>query len=632
MAIPNQNVTSHHVGEVHEDIAMGMRAEDFSHIQFMFDNLYSRPIEAVEREYATNAWDSHVFAGVTRPIEITLPTVESMEFVVQDYGLGMSIDTLREVYAFYGNSDKRESNSVAGQLGVGSKSGLSYAPGFTVTAVKDHEKVSAFVTKDKHGNGVIRILIAPHSTNEPNGVRIQIPVERHDISAFHEYAKELFQFWAPGTVLIDGNEPEVPEWRANALPLDAWNHTLLVRTDQGLHSSYVVMGNVPYPVPDVTVGRTNTRFVATLNIGDVDFAPSREDVRHTKHTDETLAELHDYIRGSFKRAIDVALSGVSSRWEEAMLKVLWMDRNSRIDANSDSPIWWFNPHQSWGRKSKAHTRYALSALSAPALVVITGFSAKTVSTAARDRLTDFTTKKGIDKPTFIIFPEACATGVLDGRPRTFAWSEVIGATALPKAEKKARQARDETVYAIWGQPNGMIGDDLAALSGKVLYLEPGHSAGYGNLGATVVMLRSSNQINRIKRFVPGIKPYSDEVDRRRKAAAAAVTNEDRAIRKASTLPQQYHNLDPAKVNDPDLAAYIRLRKTPDTATLQEAQKFGVAIKHGNLASKFEKRYPLLHTGGYYYGGRYDTPELREEVLMYVNAKYAAIEAAAQLAS
>lgn len=621
MAIPTQNVANHHVGTVHEDIAMGMRAEDFSHIQFMFDNLYSRPIEAVEREYATNAWDSHVFAGVSRPIEITLPTVESMEFVVQDYGLGMSIDTLREVYAFYGNSDKRESNAVAGQLGVGSKSGLSYAAGFTVTAVKDHEKVSAFVTKDKHGNGVIKILTAPAATNEPNGVRIAIPVDRYDVPTFHAYAENLFQFWAPGTVLIDGNEPEVPEWRANALPLDEWNHTLLVRQDQGLDSSYVIMGNVPYPVPDVTIGRTNTRFVATLNIGDVDFAPSREDVRHTKHTDDTLAELHDYIRGSFKRAIATALTGVTSRWEEAMLKVLWMDRNTRIDATGDNPIWWFGPNVSWGRKSKAHLRYALSALSAPALVAITGFTAKNVSTAARDRLTDFAQSKGINKPTFIIFPEKSATGVLDGRPNTFAWGEVVGATALPKAEKKARQARDETVYSIYGGA-GMIGDDLAALTGKVLYVNPGDYVSHGTLGATIVVPYSSAQLPRITRFVPGIEHYSVELERQTRAAAVAVTDEDRKIRKARTLPQQYHGLDPDKVLDSDLADALRLRKTPDTATLTDADKFGVDVKAGSLANKFEKRYPLLHTGNHYYASHYNTPAISGEVLLYVNAKFA----------
>ena len=154
----------------------------------------------------------------------------------------------------------------------------------------------------------------------------------------------------------------------------------------------------------------------------------------------------------------------------------------------------------------------------------------------------------------------------------------------------------------------------------MIYIEPGGYVSLCNLDATIVVLRSSNQINRIKRFVPGIEPYHNEVERRRKASAADITDEDRAIRKARTLPTQYHNLDPDKVLDPDLADAVRLRKTPDTPALQAADRFGVDIKAGNLSAKFEKRYPLLHVNSYY-GSRYDTPTLRDEVLLYVNAKW-----------
>src|SRR5690606_1580164 len=155
-------------------------------------------------------------------------------------------------------------------------------------AVKDGVKTVAMSTKDEHGVGVIKVLDTV-GTSEPNGVKITIPVESYDVTRFNSEAASLYSFWEAGTVIIDGEAPEVPEWRKVALALD--DHTFIIPTSSDtLYTSYVVMGNVAYPVPDAPGGRSGLRrrFVAYLNMGDVDFVPSRECVHHTHHTDETL--------------------------------------------------------------------------------------------------------------------------------------------------------------------------------------------------------------------------------------------------------------------------------------------------------------------------------------------------------
>src|SRR5690606_19893214 len=119
-----QTITHHHVGEIKAEFAAGIRSEDFPHLANLLINLYSDPVAAVIREYACNAYDSHIAAGNTDPILVTLPTHASPEFVVQDFGIGLSIDDLRDVYSMYGRSLKRESNDMVGQLGLGCKSGL----------------------------------------------------------------------------------------------------------------------------------------------------------------------------------------------------------------------------------------------------------------------------------------------------------------------------------------------------------------------------------------------------------------------------------------------------------------------------------------------------------------------------
>lgn len=613
MAIPNQTITMHHVGDVIEDIAMSMRAEDFPHIASLLTDLYSNPIAAIIREYSTNAWDSHVSAGVVRPIEITLPSEGRLEFVVQDYGLGLNVNDLRDVYSMYGYSSKRGSNDVVGQLGLGCKSGLTYAEMFTITSVKDGVKTIAVSTKDEHGIGVIKVLDTL-GTDEPNGVRITIPVERYDVNRFVTEAESFYQFWQPGSVLINGKPPAVPTWVETALRLD--DDTWLVQSNAGLRSSYVIMGNVAYPVDDAQCGRVTRRFVANLNIGDVDIAPSREDVRHTRHTDATLAELRNHINLNFQRALDKALATTTSRWEETVLKALWMDRNISLRADSDRPIWSFNPSVSWGRKAQSHLSYSITNIAKSNVHIVTGFVAKNLSSAARDRLVEF----GGSKAFFVIIPVGVAgVGMLEGRSNVTTWDDILGKTAKPKGPKAARGPKVETVYTVLTGPD-MTADELAAVSGKVLYLNPGESMSYGMLDATVVRLYSPNQLPRLQRFVPGMVYYHDELQTQRKAAAAALTEQDSIIASARALSSAFGVFDHTKVADPELAEHIRLSKVADTVTLAKAHTLNVQVPTKPLPD-YAKRYPLVGNG-YYHSDK----TIVAERLFYINAKYASIVA------
>lgn len=629
MAIPVQIQTTHHVGAVIEDIAMSMRSEDFAHIASVLNNLYSDPIAAVVREYSTNALDSHIMAGSDRPIEVTLPSPERMEFSVQDFGMGLSIDDLRNVYAMYGASNKRHTNDVAGMLGLGSKSGLSYAEAFTIVAIKGGVKVIAMSTKDEHGVGVIKVLDTV-GTDEPNGVKITIPVQRYDTQDFIDAATNIFQFWEPGTVLIDGIAPEVPEWRATALSLDAWDHTFLVRKDSGLCRSYVIMGNVGYPVPDAEVGRNTFRFVARLNISDVSIPPSREEVQFTPHTKATLSGLTEYIAATYKRAIATQLATAATRWEETILKTLWMDRNVSLRSPSGTPIWYYDP-SGYHRQAHANTSYRIDGLVQPSLVVITGFPAKNLSPAARDRLKGFVRDNSIAHNGFVVIPEGVATGMLDGRPNTFTWDTILGATEAPAKAQRAKQKKVETVYST--SAGGMTGAQLAQVKGKVYYVNTNMRYSHGDLGATVIFMQSSNQMARILRFVPKAKPYHEGVEAAKAKAKAALTDRDAAIVTARTLPEVFASFKPDDVLDTELAEAIRLRSAADTATMQAAAAFGVYPERGkSLSDKFRKRYPLLGAIEYHtYKVTHDKAALAD-ALLYVNNKFDALTTPEAVAS
>lgn len=619
MAIPTSTISHQHIGNTMEDIRASMRADDFPHIANLLNDLYSNKVRAITREYSTNALDSHIDAGQVRPIEVTLPTSDRLQFVVQDWGLGLSVDDLRDTYSLYGRSTKRGSNLVTGMLGLGCKSALAYTEAFTIEAVKDGIKTVAMSTKDEQGVGVIKVLDTA-GTDEPNGVKITIPVDRWDVSKFADEAQFLFSFWDEGTVLINGEPPQVPEWRKRALPLDDYTY-VVPGSVSGLYSSYVVVGNVPYPIPDIEdeKWRKTRRVVAFLNHGDIEFVPSREAVKHTVRTDTTLAELGEYVRDNFRRVLETSLASTKTRWEETLLKVQWKGSQVSLTAGAGESIWSYRPNV-LVRKATRTSRYSLSNLTnTTSTAVITGFKAQTVSNLARERMVKFFP----DATFFVILPEG-TNGVnqLDGRPNVVRWADVLGATEVdPVTKAKVKRPKVETVYSVYNGPD-MTAAELAELK-EVYYLHSDEFYDFDGFGLPVVRLRASTQEARLRRLVPQIKHFRDEVARRTRLAAEAVTDEDRAQVRANYLHGGLACLDPDKIDDPELAKWIRLRNAPQSTTLTEAYRFGIVVgdrlSDSAAMEKISDRYPLI-TNTYYSQVNHD------DSLIYVNAKYAAMQA------
>jgi hypothetical protein len=304
-----------------------------------------------------------------------------------------------------------------------------------------------------------------------------------------------------------------------------------------------------------------------------------------------------------------------------------MDRSRQISTSAERPMWFFTP-ANYYNKAKSHFRYSIANIAQPSLIVITGFPSKTLSNPTRDRLVDFASDKGITSPNFLVLPDSIQGIIaLEGRPNTYTWDDVVGATVVaPTVKAKVKRVKVETLYGILGG-SPMTAPDLAQVTDKVLYLEPNEHAGYGSMGAVVVRLYSSAQLPRIKRYVPGIEPYAVEVDRQMKAAAKAITLTDRNFQTARTLPAVLQALNPDLLSDTELADYIRLLKAPQSPTLAAAAKFGVEVKPTtNLANTYNKRYPLIDNGGYY-GNSFSRPGQTEDLILYLNAKFDATQAA-----
>lgn len=273
-----------------ESYDMEIDENALSHFMKVLTDIYSDIKAAIVREYTSNALDSHIDANQTRPIEVTTPNNLSPYFIVKDFGTGMSKDDIVKTFRKYGASTKRNSNKTTGRIGIGAKSALAYTNSFNVASVKDGKKILVVVSYNNAGIGTTEI-VSESDTTEENGVTITIPVnDRYD----HQYFKDkaiLFQKYAKrGIMLVDGKESDHK--------IEMLSDHIGIYPDRGYYTKdMVVMGNVAYPINEYTYDDAlhNYQVIYYVDMGEVQFTPSREELQTTTKTIETLKKYRELL-------------------------------------------------------------------------------------------------------------------------------------------------------------------------------------------------------------------------------------------------------------------------------------------------------------------------------------------------
>lgn len=412
---------------------MSIRAEDFAHLAKLVTDIYSDAALAVVREYSANASDSHMMSGQTRPIEITTPNTFRSTFSVQDFGEGLSVDEILDVYGQYGASSKRERDDAVGMFGIGSKSALSYTNSFTVTGVKNGVKAIVMFERKPDGTGKMTVLDT-RSTDECNGVLVDIPV--NDRTDFKQKCAEFFRFWPKGKVLVNGVEPETHELSKVADATinfkdgdnnDVSGPSEIFVTDAD--RSYVVMGNVPYPVTDTLYD--SAKFLARVPIGSLAITPSREELYYNPLTKDTIAQV--------KKAFDAGLVAVAIKEIQAATsfrdawdkRVFWTTRvgrsaldnvkyqgqdvptNFSLPGDANFTVWLPGAYH---RKVREESR--LNMADVYASIIVTGYNVSHLSTTHRAKIKKWEDDNSIDTPHAYIFVNADPSSqFLTGVPR-----------------------------------------------------------------------------------------------------------------------------------------------------------------------------------------------------------------------
>ena len=314
---PNVNQTSLESNGVQDSVKFGIKNTGLAHIFNVLRNqLYSDKITAVLREYSCNAVDAHVEAGIgDRPIEVTLPSKLKLEFKVRDFGPALNDEEIHDVYAFYGESTKRNTNEQTGMLGIGSKSAFAYGDNFVINSYIDGEKHiwNAFIDPSQVGQ---ISKIGTQKTDEENGIEIVIPVREEDTEEFVSKAEGLFRYFKVTPTIKGTNQFEYSQKKPMFMG-DNW--TWFKNDGDRWGSRYqepkAVMGNIAYPFAAQDLNFTDEERLEGLDdmvkgnlhlkcdIGDLDISASREKLQFTEATRKTLiAKLREVKDGIVAQA------------------------------------------------------------------------------------------------------------------------------------------------------------------------------------------------------------------------------------------------------------------------------------------------------------------------------------------
>lgn len=241
----------------------------------LIDGLYSNKVRAVIRELCSNALDSHIEAGQTRPIEVSIPTHLDPVFRVRDYGVSLSHENMMVLYTTIFKSTKETTNAQTGQLGLGSKSPFAYTDTFSVIAYKDGMRrvYVAFLETD----GVPCIThVGDEPSSEPQGLEVSFPAKRADMGEFQSEMHYVALGYKPGTLKVSGMTIKTAD------PILSGNSWAMYKSGEygnSHNTNYVRMGTVVYPISGMGLSNVDTyrhTVVVDIPIGTAEVTASRE--------------------------------------------------------------------------------------------------------------------------------------------------------------------------------------------------------------------------------------------------------------------------------------------------------------------------------------------------------------------
>lgn len=265
--------------------------------KILSSNLYKNKIRAIVRELSANAYDSHVAAGhPSKQFTVHMPSFMNPIFWIRDYGIGLSKDSVLNLYTTYFESTKADSDEYIGALGLGSKSPFSYVDSFTVTSYFNGVKTIYDMSLKGGVPNVAELFEC--ETDEENGVLVSMSVNDTDFNKFASEARYVYK-----TFKIK------PDFTHNApnvemnISLDLGEYFYSNDNDYN-NNVYAIMGNIAYPIEPKLWNDTILKNIANnrsvfvhFKLGELDITPSREELSYDVDTEAAIQRRLSLLTG-----------------------------------------------------------------------------------------------------------------------------------------------------------------------------------------------------------------------------------------------------------------------------------------------------------------------------------------------
>lgn len=649
--IPVANIMTQVDNIVGEEIEFGIGDPRF--VMMTQADLYSDITTAIIREYSTNAYDSHVMAGNTDPIEVSLPSMMNPYFKVVDKGVGMDIDMLRRVYTQFGVSDKRGLKGTNGMLGYGSKSGVAYTNTFTVTSVRDGIKNIGVVTRRPDWSIFLKV-VSSSRTDEPNGTEIRIPV--HNWQEFVKKAEDFYKFWLPGRVVVNGEYPthDVGEKITDSLYYS-----------NEYERSYVVMGNVAYRIENPRALFYNTKmnyinfvaYVDDLDTGDdqqpVEFTPSREDLKYTARTKDTLQKIVNSFETDIVALANAEVTQASNHAEAYERWTRWTNllgaelfsvleyKGDRFESDFNIKGYRVPLNLRWREGARRISNFPIAGVKSA--FFLTECTVQ-VNSNVKAKVREYCTLKGIPQPTYLVETTMKSSDIqskwLDKGERFVSWEDVK--KAIPKKPKKPRDGYAWNAGRIAGSwdyytINGYESEKaIPPNTNDLFYATVNECNSYvmmkiiSHLGMSdaVVIRMPANRLNKFKRENPKAQNFITYAKSKVVIdEAALLSDEAKKMLSVDHSDRKWLRiLDVDRVDDPEIASLVSVIKDEDALLKDISSNRGLAswlkmqyslteYSGENSESYLSTAYPLLSEMRSY--------KASDDLYVYLNAAYAA---------
>jgi hypothetical protein len=272
---------------------------DAASMPFLFEmlsgSLYSNPIGSICREITSNCFDSHIEANIDDPVTIKKGWDEEGYYIsFVDIGVGLSPERIQSIYMNYFSSTKRETNSLIGGFGLGSKSPLSYTDYFYINTTFDNVKYQYIFSKGKTIPTLD--LLDRSEIFGRNGTEIRIYIKDDDVYKFkNELIKQLCYF---DNVYFEGWDIE------NDYTIFEGKYFKYRNKNQYSTKMHIVLDKVVYPIDWKQLGipEYNIAIGVKFQIGELLVTPNREQLRYT---DEIITLLKERINQTIEELVSI---------------------------------------------------------------------------------------------------------------------------------------------------------------------------------------------------------------------------------------------------------------------------------------------------------------------------------------